>query len=395
MKISWDKIKNYVKKSKGLQHIGIANIIGKGIVGLFWFYIATLLGTENYGEVTYFIAIGSLAASLSLFGSTNTLIVYTAKKVPIQPAIYFITLILGAISSVIIFLIFQNWVVSIFTIGYVVFNLAISYLLGSKYYKKYSIYFITQKILFVGFALIFYFIIGYIGIVLGLALSFLVFSHILIKGFKEIKLDFSVLKERFGFTMNSFVLSLERMLSGQVDKIIIASMFGFGLLGNFFLGIQFLSIMFLLPTIVYQYTLPQDASGNPSYTIKKLSILSSIGVSGLAILLSPIFLPLLFPEFVDAVQVLQILSLVIVPYSINMSYVSKFLGREKSRVVLVGQAISIVVYIPGIFILGQFFGINGVAGSVVLAGIAQSVFYFIADRFLINTKFFEKSNRYF
>jgi len=271
MEADWDRIKNFVKKSKDLQHIGVANVTGKAIAGLFWFYMASLLGAENYGQVTYFVAIGSMAAALSMIGSANTLIVYTAKKIPIQPPIYFITLILGTISAIIVFLIFHNWIISVYTVGYVIFNLAISYLLGKKYYKKYSLYFVIQKILFVGFSVVLYFTIGPIGVVLGFALSFLVFTPIIIESFRVTKLDFKILKKRFGFMMNSFALSLERIFMGQVDKIIIAPMFGFSLLGNFALGIQFLSVMFLLPAIVYQYTLSQDASGNPSYTIKKLT----------------------------------------------------------------------------------------------------------------------------
>ncbi len=132
-----------------------------------------------------------------------------------------------------------------------------------------------------------------------------------------------------------------------------------------------------------------------SAVIKKVSILSSVGIAGLAILLSPILLPIVFPEFVQAIQIIQILSLVIVPNAINLSYISKFLGSEKSRIVLLGQGISLSIYSSGLFILGQFFGINGVAFSLVLAGISQTIFYFIAERFLINSKFFEKSNRYF
>jgi len=270
-----------------------------------------------------------------------------------------------------------------------------SYLLGKKYYKKYSIYFILQKILFVSLALIFYFIMGYVGVVLGYALSFLVFSHIIIKGFKEIPLNFTVLKERFGFMMNNYALTIENIVKSQLDKVIIASMFGFSLLGNFSLGIQVMALMQLIPSIVYQYTLSQDATGNPSYTIKKLSILSSVGMAILVFLLTPLLFPLLFPEFVEAILVIQILSVSTIPFAINMSYTSKFLGKEKSRLILTGQAIYVIIYMLGLFTLGQFYGINGVAFSLVLAAISQTIFYFIADRFLINSKFFEKSNRYF
>jgi len=146
---------------------------------------------------------------------------------------------------------------------------------------------------------------------------------------------------------------------------------------------------------VYQYTLSQDASGSPRYIIKKLSILSSVGIAGLSILLSPILLPIVFPEFVEAIQIIQIVSVGAVPHAINLSYISKFLGQEKSRIVLLGQVITLSIYLSGLFILGHFFGINGVAASLVFAGIAQSIFYFIADRFLIESKFFKKSNQYF
>ena len=74
MEADWDKIKHFIKKTKDLQHIGISNITAKAIAGLFWFYMAALLGTENYGEVTYFVAIGSTAATLALIGSPTTLI---------------------------------------------------------------------------------------------------------------------------------------------------------------------------------------------------------------------------------------------------------------------------------------------------------------------------------
>jgi len=101
----WDNIKNLISKTKDLQYIGIANVATKAIAGIFWFYIAILLGSENYGQVSYFIAIGTMAASLALIGSTNTITVYAAKKIPIQPAIYVITLILGTIASIVVILI--------------------------------------------------------------------------------------------------------------------------------------------------------------------------------------------------------------------------------------------------------------------------------------------------
>ena len=145
MDINWDKIKNIVKKAKDLQHLALANIIGKAIAGIFWFYAAALLGTEDYGQVSYFVAIGSMAAAFAMVGSSNTIIVYAAKKIPIQPAIYFIVLILGAIASIVVVLLTNSIETGIFTIGFIIFNLAISDLLGKKHYKTYSKIFVIQK----------------------------------------------------------------------------------------------------------------------------------------------------------------------------------------------------------------------------------------------------------
>ena len=391
MDVNWDKIKNIVKKAKNLQYLALANVVGKAIAGIFWFYAAALLGTEDYGQVSYFVAIGSMAAAFAMVGSSNTIIVYAAKKIPIQPAIYFIVLILGAIASIVVVLLTNSIETGIFTIGFIIFNLAISDLLGKKHYKTYSKIFVIQKILFASLALGLYFIMGFSGIVLGYALSFLVFTFVIIKEFKNVPLDFSLIKKKFGFMINNYALSIERIFSGQIDKIIIAPMFGFAILGNFSLGIQVLAIMSLLPTIVYQYTVSQDATGNRSTIIKKLSIISSIILAICGVMLSPFIVPILFPEFTDAVGIIQIISFVVIPYSVNMTYISKFLGQERGKIILIGQAVSLGIYITGLLTLGSIIGINGVALSLLFSAIGQMIFYICTDRFFINSKIFRPS----
>jgi O-antigen/teichoic acid export membrane protein len=332
-----------------------------------------------------------MAAAFAMVGSSNTIIVYAAKKIPIQPAIYFIVLILGAIASIVVVLLTNSIETGIFTIGFIIFNLAISDLLGKKHYKTYSKIFVIQKILFASLALGLYFIMGFSGIVLGYALSFLVFTFIIVKEFKNVPLDFSLIKKKFGFMINNYALSIERIFSGQIDKIIIAPMFGFAILGNFSLGIQVLAIMSLLPTIVYQYTVSQDATGNRSTIIKKLSIILSIILAICGVMLSPFIVPILFPEFTDAVGIIQIISFVVIPYSVNMTYISKFLGQERGKIILIGQAVSLGIYITGLLTLGSIIGINGVALSLLFSAIGQMIFYICTDRFFINSKIFRPS----
>ena len=384
MKLGWDFIRSLLHDTKDVQHVGIGNIAGKVIVGIFWFYMATVLGSENYGQVIYLIALGSMGAAISMVGTSNTLIVYTAKKVPIESALYSIALILGTAAAIVLYIFSSNIIVSIFVFGYIFYNLGVAQLLGNKLYKKYAIILIIQKILFVSLALLFYHIIGFEGVVLGFALSMLVFSYIVLKEFRDTKIDFKILKPRFGFMINNYALTIEKVLNGQVDKLIIAPIFGFALLGNYALSIQFLSIMLIIPSIVFQYTLSQDATGNLSKKIKKVSIGSSIMVACLGIVLSPILIPIIFPDYVEAIQLIQIISFMVIPSSIILAYNSELLGKEKSRFVLIGQGISVSVYLVGLLTLGAIIGINGVAISLVLSSICQAVFYIIIIRHLKN-----------
>ena len=125
MKKNWDKIRNLLQKTKDVQHISLGNIGGKVISGVFWLYMASVLGTENYGQVNYLIALGSMGAAISMIGSSNTLIVYTAKKVPIESTLYSLAIILGTISAIALYVYFENIIVSFFVFGYIFYNLGI------------------------------------------------------------------------------------------------------------------------------------------------------------------------------------------------------------------------------------------------------------------------------
>ena len=377
--MKWDNIRIFLEKTKEIQQIGIGNIVGKAIIGIFWLYMATVLGTEDYGQVNYLIALGSMGAAISMVGTSNTIIVYVAKKIPIESTVYTIALILGLVASIVIFIIFNNIIAGIFVFGYIFYNLGIADLLGKKQYKKYSLVLIFQKIIFALLGFFLYHIIGWEGVVLGFALSMLIFSPIVLRGFRDTKINFKILKPRFGFMMNNYTLTVEKIFSSQLDKLLIAPMFGFSILGNYALSIQILSIMSMLPSIVFQYTLSQDATGKSNLTIKKLSIISSIIISVLGIILSPIIIPIIYPEFIESVYLIQIVSLQIIPASIVLTFTSKFLGEEKSKYVLVGQGISVLIYLGGLLSLGNLLGITGVAISLVLSSTCQAIFYLIIN----------------
>ncbi|SMH72283.1 polysaccharide biosynthesis C-terminal domain-containing protein [Candidatus Nitrosotalea okcheonensis] len=385
MKDDLNKIRSIVTRFKDLTTLGIANIASAGISGIFWFYLASILGTSEYGRLSYLISIGSIAGVISFLGAGTTITVYSAKNEKIQATLFSIITITSAIGSIVTFLIFHDYTVSLYIIGYGIFNVTVADILGKKQYKNYSIYMITQKILWVGLSLLFYYIIGFEGIILGIAFSFLAYSFVIIRGLKETKFSLSMLKSHFRIMMNNYVLDLSRAFGGNMDKLIIAPLLGFSLLGNYQLGQQFLSLLSLLPTVVFQYILPHDSSGNANKKLKKSLILFSIGLAVIGIIASPIIIPHLFPKYTQAVRIFQIISLAVIPASINLTYISQFLGREQSKIVLIGSGISLAVAIPSIIILGKIYGINGATFAIVLSGFIETAYLVYVDR-LINRK---------
>ena len=373
----WEKIKD-------VSSIGIADITATGISAIFWFYIALILGPETYGQITYALSIAALASTISLLGASNTLTVYTAKKIPIQPALYIITLSAGVVSSMVVFFIFFDLGISLLILGYVIFGLVIAEILGHKLYRQYAKYVLTQRALMVMLGIGLYHIVGESGIIVGISISFSPYIYGIVKGFRKNKVDFVLVKERLGFITNSYLQTLSGILSGSLDKLIIGPLFGFALLGNYSLGLQFLALLIIIPAAVERYLIPNDASGNENKKLKKIVILFSIVLAILGFTIGPIVVTSVFPKFIEAEDIIRIVSISIIPSTISMTYQTKFLGREKSRLVFISSAVWTGTQIIGILVLGHYFGVNGIAFSLVLGTTAAAIYSFLADKMILN-----------
>ena len=136
----------------------------------------------------------------------------------------------------------------------------------------------------------------------------------------------------------------------------------------------------MLPGAAYYYTLPQDASGRSNPKLKKALYAGSGILALLGIFSAPVLIPYLFPKFLDAIVVIQILSIAIVPRTITFMHTSEFMGNEKVRTVVIGSLIFIAIQIPLIFILGDLYGILGIATSLVLASVAEAGYLVVIKR---------------
>jgi len=381
MKDIWNQLKIITNKFRDLSLYSIGTLVTNGIGGIFWLYMASLLGTESYGEISYLMAIGIMAGTISSLGMSNLLIVYGAKNIKIQSTIFLIGLISSGITALIIFFVVDNSItISLYIIGFVIFTLITAELIGQKLFSKYSKIIITQKIMLVIFSIVLYHLIGLQGIMLGIAISFLFFIVMMYKTFRQVKIDFPTLKNKYKFSINSFLLQISEAFNGSLDKIIIAPILGFALLGNYQLGLQFIGLLYLIPGMLFSYALTHDASGNSTKLVKKMIIIISIIFALLSIVLSPILLPIVFPQFTEAIVVIQIMSVSIVPSAIASTYISKYLGSEDGKIVIIGSGLYLMIQIISIIVLGSMYGLNGVAFSIVISAVVQVVYFIIIDK---------------
>ena len=288
------------------------------------------------------------------------------------------------------FFIFNRIDIGFLVLGYIINNLVLGEIFGKKEYKGYLKYVLIQKILTPVLGLGFFFGFGIEGVIYGLALSYSAFSFRIIRSFREIKVNFSLFSKRKGFIINNYLSALSGTFHGQIDKLIIMPILGSSIVGNYSLSLQIITLMMIITSIFYKYILPQEASGQNVEKVKKILIISSIGMTFIGFFIIPLLLPSIFPKYLESIDTIRIMSLALIPMSIVKIYMSKFLALEKSRFILIGLVISLSVLIPTMIVFGMWYGILGIAISFVLATIIQAVYFFIASKKLNREDHIEK-----
>jgi len=365
-----------LKFLKDIGSIGIADVLGSGITAIFWFVIAALLMPKEYGEIQYFISIAGIAYTISLIGTGEVMSVYTAKKIQLQSTLLSVSLIAGTISSIIILILFSKVDVSFLLIAYIINDLSLGYLLGKKLFSKYAKYVFTQKSLTFGIGILFYFMFGTDGIIFGIMLSYIHFLIMVLHILKSTKINFSLLKSRIGFVGNNYFIRITGIAKNNLDKIIIAPIIGFESLGNYALALQAYAVFMMFSHVVYKYILPHDSVGEITTRIKIIALCSSILIALLGVTITPLILPIVFPEYIEAVIAIQIISLAVIPSTITLILTSKLLGAENSKILLTTRIIFAVTITALIIILTPTFGIIGTTSAFVIAAVLQAVILF-------------------
>ena len=374
--MDWDLIKQ-IKGLRSISQIGVATTAGNAIAAFFWIYMADLMGQEDYGELGYLLSIAAIASTISIVGGQWTMSVYTAKGVRIESSLYFISIITSTVTAIVLYFLFENVGIGVYVIGVVIFNLFVAEILGKKRYKTYSKIFFLQKIILVILAILLYYILGAEGVLLAYGISFLVFTSRIISTLRNHEFNFGLLRQRFKFWMFNYIIQLSNSARAQIDILLIGPLFGFTLVGNYFLGLQVVGLFLILPLIIFKYTLPQDSSGSSTKQIKIIAVVASIGFALLGIFVAPEVILFALPEYADTVELIPLLSLAIIPRTVTTMLMSGFLGKENNMHLLVGNLIAFSIVILGILYLPEYFDIVGLAIAYVLSVTIQTIYLLI------------------
>lgn len=380
-----DRIKNLLKGNHDLSRVALGDFISNAIGALFWLFIATLLTPEEYGEISYLISIAAIASTLSMVGAYNSIVVLTSKNIKIQSSINFVSSTVGLVASLIVFITINRIELSLLIFAYIFTNLIIPQIIGKKEFNQYFKYTVFNKILIVASSLILFYFFGYLGIIIGLSMSVFLFGFKIFQTFRIVKINFKLIKTHSRFIFTNYIMNISETFSGSLDKIIIAPILGFAVLGGYQLGLQFFAILIIIPGIVYKITLPDDARGIPNQKLKLVTILISLGLGALSFVLIPIAIPYINSSYNDSILPIQIIAIAVIPGTVALMYWSKFIGAEKNKIILVGSGIQASTLITLIIVLGQNFESLGISIAFL---ISQSVtmFYFIIVNYFVNVK---------
>jgi O-antigen/teichoic acid export membrane protein len=369
---NWSNIRKKLFALKGLALIGSADIIGNAVSSIFWLVVASLLLVEEYGEISYFIAIASLGICC-VVGSPETLMVFSTKHQKIIPTLLLLTLIFVVAASLIAFVIVQRFEIIFLIFSFIVLEVSITLLVGKKLYAKYSKFLLTQKTLQFAIGISLYFLLGVNGVLIGIALANFSLIPIFYKELRHYKIDLSLLKPKKEFIINTHMIYLISVLRRDIDKIIVVPILGFTVLGNFALTLQFFTIMMIISSISYKYLLPKDVSGEKNVKLKKFLILISIIIAFLGFVFSPFFIENFFTKFSESIIPIQIVSFAVIPTTISVILFSKILALEKSRFLIVANSVQLCVILIATIFLGILYGIIGVTIAFVLGNTVHAI----------------------
>jgi len=366
---------------KNFSYISVGRLVGVALQASFYLLFAVLLEPESYGQLNYIIALAGTFALVSRFGMSYTVTVFRAKqKSDLSDQLNTLFLVTTSVAALILLSIDEF--AALLCLAFSFFAMNQHNLLGFKKYKKYMVNNILKNVLILIIPVLLYFIFEIPGILLGMAISnFLgsipLFKIFKIKSFFDLKNQTKVLIHNFGVEAS---IALPRM----VDKLLIAPLFGFFIVGIYQFNMQILFALELLPLSLHFFLLSEESSGIKHRKLSYYVILGSVLMAATALILAPFFVNEFFPKYSDGILSLQILVLSIIPLSISSVFTAKLQAQESTRIGF-SAIVRIFSLLALIALLGGPYGLVGLSIAVLISVIINTIFlYYLQYRYLQN-----------
>ena len=379
----FNKLLKLLGLDKGLVSVAGGNTIASITGAVFWLFVAALMSKAEYGQLNYFLSTAFLFSSLSLLGLGTTVTTFLSKG---DESVKYQANLLVIFSNCAIFLLLlifiNNLSVGILLFGLSFFAMSQANYLGQRNYKKYSYIVIGQRLLNVPLSLLLFLIAGVDGVIIGYAISTLLFSYNFFRSFKGVKLQFSSLRAKLPFMLHSYSVSIFGTVASNVDKLLIAPLFGFELLGLYQMGFQFLTFLSIIPSSLFQFLLPQEVAKIQ----QKKTVIKGITVSVIFTIIFfiaiPVIISFIFPHFKESIEVSQIMIFGIIPSTISAIMYSRFFREEKSKVVLIPSTVYVSTLLILIYFLGITYGLVGLGFASLISLSLQCITILIISKFV-------------
>ena len=370
---------------KGLASIGVGDVGGNFIGVAFWFLVAAVLFPEDFGELSFFMGIAALSATVALFGNSS-LVVLIGKKVPIISSFTFFSLIVASGISVILGLVFTRLDLSLLIISLTIGMIGSSILTGKRQYRNFAVYNISQKVLLLVISFTFYFILEKELFLFAIGISYLIFIPTVIFGLRESKIDKNIFFKEKKFIITNYFHSLTGVFGKESDKFIIPAILGMATLGQYSLSIQIYAGMMLIPLVVNRFMLAEESADRSTGSLLKYAIIIQVSIAIIAIFSLPILIENFFPKYIETIEMIPIMSLSIIPGTIYGILIVKITSKKNNKVLFSATIIHVGVLISGLIILGSSLGPIGLAISHLLSYTIVSICVIIFFRKRIFTK---------
>lgn len=358
---------------KNFSYLGMGRIFSIAFQALFYLLLAAFIEPEIFGELHLILALAGTFSIFSLFGLKLSIQVsYAKKKFELADQITTLFVILTSVAALILILI--EPIAALLCVSLSFFAMARASLLGLSEYKKYMYFSMLKSGTFFVIPFILYFTFDIPGIILGMAISNFIGS---IPFFKRIKITKIIsLKNHYKVLLHNFGVNAGSQLPDVLDKLVIVVFFSFFVVGVYQFNLQVLIALSVLPGVLGQFLISEESKGIGHKKLSYLIVFASIILAIISIFLAPILVPIFYSNYTEGIEGLQIMVIAIIPRAINAIYGSKLIARE-STVVGYTAIVRIGSLLILLSILGQLYGLVGLALAVLISISATTLFTYI------------------